>query len=122
MLACIAFSALGANREIKQKVAAMDPKIKASVMAMKAQGVPKHVIADKIKMNVQHDGNMQNVVDGITEEAQRKNSPAAKQSKKRQVDRTAAIKKQARDDKKAQGIAPKTMPSGAAKKISQKVN
>ena len=131
-LACLAISALGANREIKQKVASLDPKIKASVMAMKSQGIPKHVIADKIKMSVQHDGNMQNVVDGITEEAERKSSPAAKQSKKRQTDRNAAVKKQARVEKKdmnkaAPATAQKAQAAQAApkketKKATKKVN
>lgn len=100
LLVCLFLSAFGATREIKQKVAALDPKLKSSVLGMKAQGMPTHVIADKIKMSVKHDGNMQHIVNGITEEANRKRSPAAVEAKKRSVDRNAAIKAQQRADKR----------------------
>jgi len=100
LVACIAATVLGATREIKQKVASLDPKIKSSVLGMKAQGMPTHVIADKIKTSVKHDGNMQHIVHGITEEANRKRSPAAVEAKKRSVDRNAAIKAQQRADKR----------------------
>jgi hypothetical protein len=104
MLACMALSVLGATREIKQKVASMDPKIKSSVLGMKAQGMPTHVIADKIKMSVKHDGNMQHIVNGITEEANRKRSPAAVEAKKRSVERNQAIKQQQRADKRKRDL------------------
>ena len=63
---------------------------------MQAQGVPKDVIADKIKMSVKADGNMGSIVDGITEEDRRKRSPAAVEAKKRETQRDQAIRAQQR--------------------------
>ena len=91
----------GINRELKKKIQEIDPKVKSAVLGMKAQGVPKEVIADKIKMSVKADGNMGNIVDGIAEEDRRKRSPAAVEAKKREAQRDQAIKAQQRAAKRS---------------------
>ena len=68
----------------------MDPSIKKTVLGLQAQGVPKHVIADKIQRSVKD--NAHHLIDGINYEDKRTRSPATKEAKKRIIQRNQAVK------------------------------
>lgn len=84
----------GISRDTKRKVAGLDPKVKKTVMGLQAQGVPKHVIADKIKMSVTGDAHQ--LIDGINYEDSKSRSSSAKAAKQREVKREQAVKAQSR--------------------------
>ena len=83
----------GVDRATRQKVQSMDSKLKSSILGLQAQGMKKDAIAKKMKTGA-------HIIDGINDEATRKNSASAKQAQARQAKRDQAIRNQRRADKK----------------------